>query len=49
MIFGLAELLIVLAMLAPIALVVALVVVAIKMRRHETTVGLFADPPPPPT
>lgn len=49
MIVGLAELLVVLAMLSPIALVVALVVVIIKMRRHQSTVGLFTDPPLPPT
>lgn len=44
---GPAELLIVMAMLAPIALVVALVVVIIKMRRTQSTAGMFTGPRPP--
>ena len=43
---GPVELLIALAMLAPIALVVALVVVIIKMRRAQSTVGMSDVPPP---
>ncbi|MEO7131393.1 MAG: hypothetical protein ABIZ07_08475 [Dermatophilaceae bacterium] len=46
--FGGAELLVILAMLAPIIVLVAVIVVVVKLIRKRPNVGTFNDPSQPP-